>query len=184
MGTSAWQTKANATIDELIQRAVDDSEATDVPPNENGSHYAELSVSMPFASPRLLSIHAEYTQYIGQAHPFNFSTNINVEIPAGNELKFDALFDPAKASELFKYCHSELVKQSADIHGDYSDDYPIDFSEVVDTTTNLSSWKFTETGVQIDYGDYAFGGYAHCACSCMLSYAQLRSAARRDPPLP
>src|SRR5579872_113906 len=188
IGTDAWQTKVNAKIDELIKDAIGDAKLNNHSSNEDGLYYVGLSVSIPFASPHLASVHVVYVNITGQPHQFHYSKNFNIELPAGRELTFDDLFDPTKANELFKHYHSEIVKQkvaSADIHGLGDEEaHDVNFFEVIDGVKGLSGWTFTETGAEIYYGDYSFGGYGHCMCTCVLSYAQLRAAARRDPPFP
>jgi uncharacterized protein YecT (DUF1311 family) len=188
IGPDTWQTKVNAIVDELIKRAISDAELSDRSSNERGLYEVELSVSIPFATPRLVSVRASYESSIGQAHSFHSSKNFNIELPSGRELTFDGLFDPAKANELVKYCHSEIVKkkvQMADLNG-LGDDkvHNVDLSEVEGGLKDLSSWTFSESGAEIDYGDYGFGGYGKCMCTCVVSYAQLRAAVRRDPPFP
>jgi uncharacterized protein YecT (DUF1311 family) len=189
VGAGAWQTKANASIDQLVKRAIDDADIhDDGPPNPGESYFVELHVSLSFTSQHLLSVQADYGNYLGQAHPQHHSTNINIEIPTGRELTFDDLFDAAKASELFQYCRSQVVKQKsegADIHGLSGDEATnVDMKEVVDGTKNFSSWAFTSSEVIIDYGDYAFGGYGRCMCSCTVPYSRLRPIERQAFQLP
>ncbi|MBV9456103.1 MAG: hypothetical protein JO141_01110, partial [Bradyrhizobium sp.] len=135
---------------------------------------------------RLLSVHAVYANYLGQAHPFHFATNVTVELPTARELKFADVVDTGRANELFQYCHPQIVKQKADdadIHGvDNPND--IDPKEVAEGTKNLSNWQFKAAGVDIDYGDYAFGGYGRCMCSCSIPYSVLRPFANKSFPLP
>jgi uncharacterized protein YecT (DUF1311 family) len=188
-GTSAWQTTANASIDKLVKDAIDDADVRDSRPPEPGESYSvELSISLPFASPRLVSIHAGYSNYLGQAHPNHSATNVNIDIPTGRELSFDDRFDAAKAGELFQYCRAQIVKEkseSADIHGVSGDEAgDVELQEVMDGTKNVSNWAFTASGVEIDYGDGAFGGYGRCMCSCTIPYSRLRPIAHGDQPLP
>jgi hypothetical protein len=148
--------------------------------------FVELDVSLSFASKRLRSVHAEYGNYLGQAHPFHFSANITVELPTGRELKFADVVDAGRANELFQYCRAQIVKEKADgaeIHGvDNPND--IDPKEVAEGTESFSAWQFKTAGVDIDYGDYAFGGYGRCMCSCSIPYSVLRPLANKSFPFP
>ncbi len=188
-GSGAWQAKANASIDKMVKDAIDDLKLNDNrQPTPGENYFVELHISLPFATQRLLSVHAEYNNYLGQAHPYHWSTNINMETSVGRELTFDSSIAPDKASELFQYCRSQVVKQksdAADVHGlSSSEASNVGLQEVIDGTKKFSDWSFSKTGVVIDYGDYAFGGYGACMCMCTVPYSQLRPVARHDLPLP
>jgi|GEM_PF-2112111 len=175
-GTGVWQTKANAWIEDLVKGAIDDAKP-DRPPLPSESFYVELNIGV-YASPRLVSVSSGYNNYVGQAHEFRLSRNLNIEIPTGQELKFDDYFKGAKASELFQECRSQVLKQridGADIHGLTEDEASnVDLQEVINRTSDFSGWSFGSDGVSIDYGDYAFGGYGRCMCSCDIPYSRLR----------
>jgi uncharacterized protein YecT (DUF1311 family) len=181
--------QANAAIDKLVKRAIEDSQL-DGTPHPGGSLEVGLDVSLAFASPRLLSVHAEYGNYYpAPAHPLHDLTNINVEVPTGRELKFADVVDTGKAKKLFQYCQAQIVKEKekvigADIHGGSDDTDDIDLKEVAEGTEQFSNWKFIATGVEIYYGDYAFGGYGKCMCSCKVPYSALRPWANKDFSLP
>lgn len=189
IGSGTWQAKANASIDEMVKNAIGELNLHENPqPSPSEAYSVELHVSLPFATPRLLSVHAEYNNYLGQAHPFHWSTNINIETPAGRELTFDNSVDPDKAGELFQYCRSQVMKErseSADIHGlSGSEARDVGVQEAIDGTKKFANWAFSKAGVEIYYGDYAFGGYGRCMCTCAVPYSQLRPAARHDLLLP
>lgn len=189
IGSGTWQAKANASIDEMVKNAIGESNLHENPqPSPSEAYSVELHVSLPFATPQLLSVHAEYNNYLGQAHPFHWSTNINIETPAGRELTFDNSVDPDKAGELFQYCRSQVMKERselADIHGlSGSEARDVGVQEAIDGTKKFANWAFSKAGVEIYYGDYAFGGYGRCMCTCAVPYSQLRPAARHDLLLP
>jgi uncharacterized protein YecT (DUF1311 family) len=189
VGSGTWQAKANATIDKMVKGAIDDTQLDDDQlPGPSETYYVKLRISLPFANPRLLSVHAQYNNYLGQAHEFRWESDLNIETPAGRELTFDRSVDRDKADGLFQYCRSQVLKEkseSADEHGlSGSQASEVDLQELTEDTKDLSHWAFSKTGVVIDYGDYAFGGYGACMCSCVVPYSHLGTTMRQDLRLP
>jgi hypothetical protein len=188
-GSGAWQATANAAIDKMVKDAVAEAHLDDdQKPNPSEDYYVELKISLPFATPNFLSVHARYSNYLGQAHENRWETNINIDTSAGRELTFDNSVDPGKANELFQSCRSQILhekSEGADIHGlddDQAND--VDLQEVIEGTKQLSSWAFSKSQIVIDYGDYAFGGYGKCMCSCTVPYSNMGAAARQNLRLP
>jgi len=70
-GDGAWQPKMNSSIDRLVKDAIADSDITDShqePAVPGDSYFVDLSVTLSFASPSLVSVSAEYENELGQAH--------------------------------------------------------------------------------------------------------------------
>jgi uncharacterized protein YecT (DUF1311 family) len=189
VGSGAWQAKANAAVEKMVKDAIDEANLDDdqrTTSSEN--YYVELKISLPFATSRFVSVHAQYSNYLGQAHELRWTTNINIETSAARKLTFDRSVDPGKAEALFKYCRSQILKEKsegADVHGQ-SDGQAndVDLSEVMESTKDISSWEFRQSEIVIDYGDYAFGGYGACMCNCVLPYSNIGPAMRQDLRLP
>jgi len=189
-GDESWETKLNAAIGKLVKSAVKDadlSESQDAQSSPNHSYFVDLGVSLSFAAPRFVSINASYENELGQAHPFRYAINLNFEIPTGRELQFEDLLNKADAKKIFQLCRSQIVKEKlelADVHGVTEKTDDIDPKEVEELTRQFSNWRFGGSGVEINYGDDAFGGYGRCECSCSISYEELRPLAKKDFPLP
>ncbi len=189
-GDNVWQSKVNSSIERMVKDAIADSdvrESQGKPAVPDATYFVDLGIVLTYASPRLISLSATYENELGQAHPFRWKRNVNFDIQAGRELKFEDLLNETEAKEIFKYCRSQVAKEKmegADIHGvdDSLDDVTLE--EVAEGTREFSNWQFLELTVEIDYNDNAFGGYGACMCHCTIPYSMLRPLAKKSFPLP
>ena len=184
-GDGVWQSRLNAGIESAIQRALSDAEAAKDNPGSHDGYYVDLKIDLAYASSRMVSVHVDYATFVGQAHPYYSSYNINLDRVSGRELTFDSLLDDVSAKPIFEFCRSEVAKQKRGRSDDadlWKDDVQI--KEVSADTKNFSVWQFNSTSVDLDYGAYAFGGYGQCMCTCTIPYSMLRPLAKKEFPLP
>ncbi len=189
IGDGAWQPKINREIEDLVKKAIDESDVSDSqehPSMPDKNDYVELTASFSLATSRLISVYAVSGNYLGQAHPDHSEVNINFDIQAGRELKFEDLLDKANAKHIFEYCRAEIAKdkrEGASVHGvDGTDD--VDLDEVENLTGELRNWQFGASNAKIGYDAYAFGGYGAYMCQCTVPYTMLRPLAKKEFPLP
>ncbi len=189
-GGNLWESKLNSSIERMVKDAIADSDVRDSqekPAIPDATYFVDLGISLAYASPRFISISATYENELGQPHPFRWKRNLNFDIDAGRELKFDDLLNEAEGKKIFKYCRSQVAKEKmegAEIHGVDSDSDDVSLEEVTEGTRAFSNWQFLEAAVRIDYGDTAFGGYGRCMCHCTIPYSMLRPVANKQFPLP
>ena len=145
------------------------------------------SMTLAYASPRLISAHAEGGSFMGGAHPNSYSANINVDVARGREATFADLVDKPSAQKIFALCLKQVREQKLAREGAADDDAgaPKTLPEsVAEATGDLKAWSFGADQATIAYDPYAVGAYAEGAFSCEAPYATLRSLAKPDFPLP
>lgn len=171
----------NAEVAKLVrirEPAKDDPQAD--------SYSYQWSMSLPYASPRLVSAHASGYEYAGGAHPNRFTANFNFDIGRQRLLTFDDLVAAPSAKKVFALCAEQVIKQKRE-RIDNADDVgsPQDILELVAKATgDLRAWSFGGDKATIGYDPYAVGAYAEGDYSCEIPYATLKPLAKADFPLP
>jgi uncharacterized protein YecT (DUF1311 family) len=146
----------------------------------------EWSMSLPYASPRLVSAHASGYEYAGGAHPNRFTVNFNLDVGRQRLLTFDDLAAAPSAQKIFALCAEQVIKQKRE-KADNADDVgsPQDIMEsVAKATGDLRTWSFGADKATVGYDPYAVGAYAEGDFSCEIPYATLKPLAKPDFPLP
>jgi len=142
---------------------------------------------LAYASPKLISAHADGDSFMGGAHPNSYSVNINVDVAPGREAKFADLLDKPAANKVFALCLKQVRDEKTAREGSVDDDSGASKTladSVAAATGDLKAWSFGTDAATISYDPYAVGAYAEGAFSCSLPYATLRPLARADFPLP
>jgi uncharacterized protein YecT (DUF1311 family) len=181
---SAAERAFNAEVDKLssdvIQPDKDDSQRDD---------YAySWHMRLKYASPRLLSAHADGYSSTGGAHPNSYSHDINIDIGAGREAAFDSLLDPANAQKIFTLCFDQVIadrKSREGADGDLDAEGLKALRKDVATATGaLNTWSFGADAADVSYDPYAVGSYVEGDFTCKIPYATLRPLAKSGFPLP
>jgi uncharacterized protein YecT (DUF1311 family) len=145
------------------------------------------SMRLAYASPKLLSAHAEGGSFMGGAHPNSYSVNINVDVARGREATFADMLDKPAANKIFALCMKQVRDEKTEREGSADDDSDAAKTladSVAEATGDLKAWSFGADAATISYDPYAVGAYAEGAFSCSAPYATLRPLARADFPLP
>ena len=145
------------------------------------------SMRLAYASPRLISAHAEGDSFMGGAHPNSYTVNINVDVARGREATFADMLDKPAANKIFALCLKQVREQKSAREGSVDDDSGAPKTlagSVAEATGDLKAWSFGVDAASIAYDPYAVGAYAEGAFSCNVPYVTLRPLARSDFPLP
>jgi uncharacterized protein YecT (DUF1311 family) len=145
------------------------------------------SMRLAYASPRLISAHADGDSFMGGAHPNSYSVNINVDGARGREATFADMLDKPAADKIFALCLKQVRNEKSMREGSIDDDSgaPKTLAEsVAEATGDLKAWSFGADAATVSYDPYAVGAYVEGAFSCSVPYAMLRPLARPDFPLP
>jgi hypothetical protein len=145
------------------------------------------SMRLAYASPKLVSAHADGDSFMGGAHPNSYSVNINVDVARGREATFSDMVDRPAADKIFALCLKQVRDAKTEREGSVDDD--VDAARtltdsVAESTGDLKRWSFGADAATVSYDPYAVGAYAEGAFSCNVPYATLRPLARSDFPLP
>ena len=66
------------------------------------------SMRLAYASPKLISAHADGDSFMGGAHPNSYSVNINVDVARGREATFADMLDKPAADKIFALCLKQV----------------------------------------------------------------------------
>ena len=158
-------------------------------PGDHSDTYAfGLTMTFAYASPHLLSAHAEVYADLGGAHPSSDSLDINVDPHGARELVFDDLVDKAGAQKIFAHCFDQALAAKKEHEGD---DANLDaaamkdlHSDVAAATGKLTTWGFGAKSATVTYNFYSVGARWEGPFSCEVPYAFLRPLAKPRFPLP
>jgi len=173
----------NAAVDKLS----DDIEEPDKDDPASDRYAFAWSMRLAYASPRLISAHAEGYSDTGGAHPNSSTANINIDVARGREATFDTLADKAAARTIFALCLKQVREQRVEKGGEDAAD-PASLKALADSVAqssrDLKTWSFGSETATITYDPYAVGAYAEGAFECKIPYATLRPLVKADFPLP
>jgi uncharacterized protein YecT (DUF1311 family) len=174
----------NAAVDQLSSNI----EQPDGVDSQADNYAFSWTMRLAYASPRLISAHAEGYASNGGAHPNTSSVDVNIDMRAGREATFASLLDGPAARRIFALCTDEVTAEKkrregadADVDGDALKQLR---QSVAATTDDLKSWSFGADAATVSYDPYAVGAYAEGAFTCEIPYATLRPLAKPDFPLP
>ncbi|MBV8471957.1 MAG: DUF1311 domain-containing protein [Hyphomicrobiales bacterium] len=173
----------NAAVDKL---STDIEEPDKDDPAADRYAYA-WSMRLVYASPRLVSAHADGYADTGGAHPNSFTANINIDMAAGREATFDSLLDKAAAQKVFALCLKQVKDERREREG--QDETDADVLEtiakgVTEASGDLKVWGFGADAATLTYDPYVAGAYAEGAFDCVIPYSTLRPLAKPGFPLP
>jgi len=182
--TSAAARAFNAAVDRLSS---DLEEPDKDDPQADKFAYA-WSMRLAYASPRLISAHADGYSYSGGAHPNSYSANVNVDVGRGREATLDDLLDKPAAQKIFALCVGQ-VRDKKKENGAWDENSEAWgekqlVKNVAEASADLKSWSFGADAATIGYDPYAVGPYSDGPYECKIAYAVLRPLARPDFPLP
>ena len=174
----------NAEVNKLI-KDIPQPEAGD--PQSDNFEY-NVSMSLEYASPKLISVHAVTETFLGGAHPNNQSNAINIDVAKGKLAQFSDLLDKAAAQKIFGECGQQVLKQKKENEGKDADTSPAAVKRLRDTISSVSGdlalWTFAANQAEIQYDTNVLGAHAEGVFFCTIPYALLRPLVRPGFPLP
>ncbi len=178
---SAGERAFNAEIDKMGADVANPSKG-DANPE---TYFDNWSMHLAYASPALISVHAEGDSFAGGAHPNRYSRSMTLDMHAGKLLRFADLLDHAGAAKVAAFCVDEVVKQQKEKSADLTAADNVDLlKNVTQANADLARWTFGAKEALIAYDPYAVGSYAEGAYDCTLPYTKLRPLATPTFPLP
>jgi uncharacterized protein YecT (DUF1311 family) len=180
-------TPAERAFNAAVDRLTSDLENPDKDDPAADQWSYTWSMRLVYASPRLISAHADGDSFLGGAHPNAYTANINVDVARGREATFADMLDKPAADKIFALCLKQVRDQKSGREGSADDDADAAKAlgeNVAAATGALKAWSFGADAATVFYDPYAVGAYAEGAFSCSVPYATLRPLARSDFPLP
>jgi uncharacterized protein YecT (DUF1311 family) len=179
-GERAFNAAAEKLSSGIVQPDKDESQRDD--------YVYSWKMRMVYASPHLLSAHADGYSSTGGAHPNSYSHDINVDMEAGREATFDSQLDKTGAQKIFALCLSQVLaerKSREGADGDLDAEGLKNLQKDVATATGaLSAWSFGPDAADVSYDRYAVDSYVEGEFSCRIPYVTLRPLAKPGFPLP
>lgn len=175
-------------FNQAVDKLSSDVEEPDKDDPQSDKYSYEWSMRLAFASPRLVSAHADGYSFTGGAHPNSYSANINIDFARGREATFEELADKPAAQKIFALCVDQVRdrKKKEGAWDEDSETWGLKglVKDVATATADLKAWSFGGDAATISYDPYAVGPYSDGPYECKIPYAVLRPLARQDFPLP
>jgi len=165
--------KFNEEVEKFLQQNASDSE---VMGEAGGRFFVLVHTEITYASPKFISVRMSYENYLGQAHPFRFQSNINVDLRQGRLLTLDDIVERSATQTIYQFCKAYISqeKRQRDIAANQPvTDENINLDEVASFAADLRAWSFDGTTAIIGFPSNAFGGYGECDCDCRIPYSKL-----------
>ena len=147
----------------------------------------EDSLSLTYASPRLVSARHDFYINEGGAHGNYGTDNINIDMASGKRLAIGDIVDEAGAARLTRQCKAEIDAERKQRVPD-AEDVPYDAktrdATIAETVRDLASWSIGADEITVSFDPYAVGAYAEGAYSCSFRTRDVKALARPDAALP
>jgi len=172
----------NAGVDKFME------DITEPDDPKTDTYAFATSMSLEYASTRLVSARAQGYADAGGAHPNSYIAHVNIDLSLGRELKFADLADGAGAEKIIALCYDQVKAAKKDRLGDdapmTADDLKDLAKTVKESTADLSGWGFGADEATVDYNPYSVGAYVEGFYDCKLPYERLRPLIKSSFPLP
>jgi hypothetical protein len=144
------------------------------------------SVTVSYASPRLLSALIDSWSFDGGAHGNGETTNINMDVGRGETLKSEDIFPEAAFGPLKDACKAQILAKKSDGNDGYNPaDDPTYSEETIATyMKSLDQWHFFASKAIVIFDAYEIGSYAEGPYECEFPMAKLKTLAKPGAPLP
>ncbi|MFO1132418.1 MAG: lysozyme inhibitor LprI family protein [Hyphomicrobiales bacterium] len=147
----------------------------------------EDTLSLTFASPRLVSARRDFYINEGGAHGNYGTDNFNIDMTSGRRLAIADVVDAAGAATLTAWCKTQVDAERRKRVPD-ADDVPYDQktrdATIAETVRNLGSWSIGAGEITVSFDPYALGAYAEGAYSCSFATPAVKALALKGAPLP
>ena len=181
---TAGEKTFNRLVDDILKQAK-------LGPHGEDSHdmvYAlEDTLSLTYASPRLVSARHDFYINEGGAHGNYGTGNFNVDMTTGRQLTVGDIVDEAGARTLTGTCKAEIDAERARRVPD-AEDVPYDQktrdATIAETVRDLKSWSIGADQITVSFDPYAVGAYAEGSYTCSFRTPDVVALARPGAPLP
>jgi uncharacterized protein YecT (DUF1311 family) len=181
-------TDAARAFNAAVEKATGDIVEPEKGEPQDDKYEYDWSMRLTYASPRLISARLDGFSCTAGAHPNTVSHNINIDVAAGREARFEDAFAPESTEKIFALCDQSLREQKKQRLGDEApkgvDELATLAKEIRDATRDLGAWSFAADKATVVYDRYAVGAYYEGAYACEIRYVQLREWAKPGFPLP
>jgi uncharacterized protein YecT (DUF1311 family) len=166
----------------LSKKALDDTRASEPPPDAPGISSYNVTYDVTYLDPRLAAIVFTISTYgAGAAHPSTGRESLVFDFSRGRRLTLaDVVSSPAVAiPAISELCKNQLTAQAAKVCWELLDD--ADFPAVVG---EFVRWAHDKDGVNILFDQYSIAAYVFGQHECRLSWADLAPWLKPRGPLP
>jgi uncharacterized protein YecT (DUF1311 family) len=175
----------NGKIDELAETAPLGPHGQDLDLEVPLESIASVTVS--YASPRLLSAAIDVWSFDGGAHGNGVTSNVNIDLGRGAFLKSADIFPAPAFGPLKEDCKAQIFEKKREgIEGEYNPAEDSTYSD--DTVTaymkDLDQWHFFADRAVVTFDAYEIGSYAEGPYECEFPMAKLKALAKPGAPLP
>lgn len=185
---AAPKTPGERAFNAAVERLQEDGKALVGDAGEEGAATFGVSMRLVYASPRLVSAHADIYQDGGGAHPNESTRNFNFDIQRDRLLSFADGFAAEGANKIAVFCYDAVLKQKRERLGDDAPKGADELAElnksVSESIRDLGRWSFGPDKAVIAFDRYTVGAYAEGDYECALGYETLRPWAKAEFPLP
>lgn len=147
----------------------------------------EDSLSLTFASPKLVSARHDFYTNEGGAHGNYGTDNINIDMLRGREISIGDVVDDKAAGILTLWCKKEIDAERKKRVPD-AEDVPYDAktrdATIAETVRNLKSWSIGAEEITVSFDPYAVGAYAEGSYSCSFPTRGVKELALPGAALP
>ena len=180
----AGETLFNKLVDRILKQAKLGPHGED----SNDMVYGmEDTLSLTFASPRLVSARHDFYVNEGGAHGNYGTTTINLDLTSGRQITIRDMVDEPGAGVLTQWCKKQIDAERKTRVPD-ADDSPTDAktrdATIAETVRDVKSWSIGAEQITVSFDPYAVGSYAEGAYSCSLPTRGVKELALKSAPLP
>lgn len=185
---AAPQTAGETLFNKLVDRILKQAKLGPHGGDSNGMVYGmEDTLSLTYASPRLVSARHDFYVNEGGAHGNYGTTNINIDLASGRQITIRDMVDEPGAGVLTLWCKKEIDAERKTRVPD-ADDSPTDATTrdatIAATVRDVKSWSIGAEEITVSFDPYAVGSYAEGAYSCNLPTSGVKQLALKTAPLP
>ena len=155
----------------------------------NGAVYDHMeSFALAYASPDLISVTRVFYADEGGAHGNGGTTNINIDMRRGKEIKAADIFRDEALVTLTTECRDQILARKQENYGDEkyvaADDGNFQESTVADIVRDWEQWTIAAGKATVTFNSYDVGAYAEGPYECVFNMDKLKALAKPDAPLP
>lgn len=155
-----------------------------------GRIYAmDESLSVTYASPKLMSVLHSYWSDTGGAHGNGGTESYNFDMQTGRDLSIQDFLSEDAAGQIAIRCKRQIIAEKKERwQGDEpylpAEDTFLSDDVIAEHVATMSRWSFTESEASIVFDAYAIGSYAEGSYDCRFPIADMKAMAVPGAPLP
>jgi uncharacterized protein YecT (DUF1311 family) len=147
-----------------------------------------VAATLTYASPKLISITLDLSDYEGGAHPNSGTNAMNIDMEKGAYVKGTDIFAEAARKDLTVDCKEQLLRQKRERgYGDgYDPKTDTLFSEatIAESMGDFGRWAIYAGKALVFFDAYEVGSYAEGPYECEFPMVRLKTLAVNPNPLP